>query len=82
MTSKSIKIFNRFSIFLRLNPCKDSSTDEKGAAAALSARLDELLDDIPIQYREVEGNESSRFLSYFPNGLQYLWGGVASGMFL
>jgi len=58
---------------------KDSSQDEKGAAAALSARLDELLDDIPIQYREVEGRESSRFLSYFPNGIQYLWGGVASG---
>lgn len=58
---------------------KDSSQDEKGAAAALSARLDELLDDIPIQYREVEGGESARFLSYFPNGMQYLWGGVASG---
>lgn len=58
---------------------KDSSQDEKGAAAALSAQLDDWLDDIPIQYRESEGCESSRFLAYFPNGLQYLWGGVASG---
>lgn len=58
---------------------KDSSQDEKGAAAALSAHLDEALDDLPIQHREVEGRESSKFSAYFPNGIQYLWGGVASG---
>ena len=58
---------------------KDSSTDEKGAAAALSTHLDDALDDLPIQHREVEGRESSKFAGYFPNGIQYLWGGVASG---
>ena len=45
---------------------KDSSQDEKGAAAALSAHLDEALDDLPIQHREVETRESAKFLSYFP----------------
>jgi len=43
---------------------KDSSQDEKGAAAALSAQLDDWLDDIPIQYRESEGCELSCKMAY------------------
>jgi len=44
---------------------KYSTADEYGTAAYKTVELDTLLDDKPIQHREVQGNESSLFKSYF-----------------
>lgn len=54
----------------------ESSRDEQGAAALLTVELDQLLGDLPTQFREVQGSESPEFLQLFKNGVQYLEGGV------
>ena len=56
----------------------ESSQDERGAAALLTVELDQFLDDLPTQYRECQGSESSEFLQLFKNGVRYLEGGVDS----
>nr|XP_029506459.1 villin-1-like [Oncorhynchus nerka] len=56
-----------------------SSQDEQGAAAILVTQLDEFLGGSPVQHREVQAAESSKFRSYFRNGLIYKKGGVESG---
>ncbi|NXY25778.1 CAPG protein, partial [Atrichornis clamosus] len=57
---------------------QNSSQDEWGACALLSTQLSSLLGERPVTHREVQGNESDLFMEYFPRGLTYQEGGVAS----
>jgi len=56
-----------------------TSIDEMGTAAYKTVELDNYFQGRAIQYREIQNNESSLFRSYFPQGIQYLTGGVDSG---
>ncbi|KAK7690155.1 hypothetical protein QCA50_006804 [Cerrena zonata] len=56
----------------------NTSQDEAATAAYKTVELDDHLHGAPIQYREVDGYESTKFLSYFPRFLS-LKGGVATG---
>jgi gelsolin len=44
-----------------------------------TVELDHLLGDVAVQHREVMGNETELFLSYFPKGLKLMKGGADSG---
>lgn len=56
-----------------------STADEYATAAKKTVELDDYLGGDPIQHREVEGNESALFLSYFNNQIKILNGGIESG---
>lgn len=57
----------------------ECSQDEQGTAAYKTVELDDLLGDVPVQYREVQGTESPEFLNLFSGKIVTMAGGVASG---
>jgi len=58
---------------------KDSTQDEMGTAAYKTVELDDLLGQLPVQYRETEGNETDAFLALFGGTIHCMKGGVDSG---
>ena len=58
----------------------ETSNDESATAAVKMVVLDNLLGGGPVQHREDIGEESQLFLPHVPSGVQYLPGGVPSGL--
>ncbi|CAJ1975880.1 unnamed protein product [Sphenostylis stenocarpa] len=58
---------------------KDTSQDEAGVAAIKTVEMDAALGGRAVQYREVQGHETEKFLSYFKPCIIPQEGGIASG---
>jgi len=56
-----------------------TTIDEAGTAVYKTIELDTYHDGLPVQHREVQGFETAQFVSYFPNGIRILHGGIESG---
>jgi gelsolin len=58
---------------------KYSTQDEYGTVAYKTVELDTFHNDKPVQHREIQGNESTLFSTYFPKGMELMKGGAESG---
>jgi len=76
---RSTKIGNALNYAVHFWIGETSTQDEYGTAAYVTVEIDDHFGGKPVQYREVMGHESDAFRSYFPQGLQILKGGIASG---
>lgn len=56
----------------------ETTQDEAGTAAYKTVELDDLLGDEPVQYREVNGNETQQFLDLWDK-IHIMDGGIDSG---
>uniref|UniRef100_A0A8D8YSR8 Gelsolin n=1 Tax=Cacopsylla melanoneura TaxID=428564 RepID=A0A8D8YSR8_9HEMI len=80
-TSKPYKVYGgRIEQHIHFWLGKTTSTDEAAVAAYKSVELDSFLGGTPVQHREVQERESTRFRGYFKKGIRYLIGGIASGL--
>ncbi|CAN8076062.1 unnamed protein product [Agarophyton chilense] len=57
---------------------KDATQDESGSAAYFTVNIDDMLQQKPIQHRELQYTETKLFHSYF-GSVTYLDGGIDSG---
>uniref|UniRef100_A0A0K0D2Y6 Gelsolin-like domain-containing protein n=1 Tax=Angiostrongylus cantonensis TaxID=6313 RepID=A0A0K0D2Y6_ANGCA len=55
---------------------EEATTDEMGTAAITTVEIDQALNGLPVQHREIQNHESPLFLSYFPNGIRLSIGTV------
>jgi len=74
----TIKVENKLAYDVYFWLGAETTQDEAGTAAYKTVELDDLLGDLPVQYREVNGNESERFLKLWKK-IRILDGGIESG---